>query len=81
MTVLMRVGTLKANLKNGSVFAAPDGTYSAGEDIIYNPAKLVAIYPATRGVWRVQLDENRWFLVKDVDGKPDYGVYEHGWLP
>ena len=79
MTVLMRVGTLKANTKSGSVYGAPDGTYSAGEDIIYNPAKIVAIYPNAKDVWRVHLDENRWFLVKDVDGKPDYGVYELGW--
>lgn len=79
MTVLMRVGTLKANLKNGSVFAGTDGTYSEGEPIIYNPAKIVAVYPAATGVWRVQLEENRWFLVKDVDGKPDYGYREYGW--
>lgn len=80
MTVLMRVGTLKANLKDGRVFSAPDGTYNPSEDIIYNPAKIIAISPAATGVWRVQLKENRWFLVKDIDGKPDYGVYEKGWL-
>lgn len=71
MTVLMRVGTLKANLKNG--------TYSEGEVIIYNPAKIVAVCVAAKGAWRVQLVENRWFLVKDVDGKPDYGYREYGW--
>lgn len=79
MTVLMRANTLKANPKDGSVFAGPDGTYSAGEEIIYNPAKIVAIYLAAKDVWRVQLEENRWFLVKDVDGKPDYGYREYGW--
>lgn len=71
MTVLMRTETLSK---------ATDGEYRDSGIIIYNPAKVVAIFLVTKDVWRVQLSENRWFFVKDVDGKPDYGVHERGWL-
>lgn len=81
MTILMRVTTLVSvqNVIPGSILTKPSGRYDTGEELIYNPAKIVALYKKG-GAWQIHLVENRWFFVADIEGKPDYGVHEKAWL-
>lgn len=81
MTTLMRVQTLSpiTEKQAGTMWPKATGKYAPARVVIYNPAHLVTITPASgAGAWQVTT-LNDIFYVSDKDGRPDYGEFEQGW--